>query len=111
MSFGQNQDNLKNNPYAALSHNYAVPAAHAKVEDRVSFIRRTYLHLAGAIGAVILLETIIFTLFHDQIMTQILPKIGGVSWLIVLAAFMGASWLANHWAHSETSQAKQYLGL
>lgn len=110
MSFGQQQDQGKN-PYAAMAHNYAVPAAQAKVEDRVNFIRKTYLHVAGAVGAFVMIETIIFTLWGDQIMTQVLPKVTGMSWLIVLAAFMGAGWLANHWAHSETSQAKQYMGL
>lgn len=110
MSFGQQHDNLKNNPYAALAHNYSVPAAEASVTDRVAFIRRTYLHLAGAVGAFIMLETVIFTLFGDQIL-PLVSGIGGLSWLVVLAAFLGAGWLANHWAHSETSQAKQYLGL
>ena len=33
------------------------------------------------------------------------------SWLIVLAAFMGVSWLANWWASSSTSKPLQYLGL
>jgi FtsH-binding integral membrane protein len=35
----------------------------------------------------------------------------GFSWLIVLAAFMGVSWLAERWANSETSTQTQYLGL
>ncbi len=111
MSFGNNQDHLKNNPYAALAHNYSGPAAQADVADRVTFIQKTYLHLAGAVGAFIMLETAIFTLFGDQILPFVSNNITGMSWLLVLAAFMGASWLANHWAHSETSQAKQYLGL
>ncbi len=109
MSYGQ--QNQGKNPYAAMAHNYAVPAAQASVGDRVSFIRKTYLHLAAAVGAFVLIETIIFTLFGDQIMSKVLPMVSGLSWLVVLAAFIGAGWLANHWAHSETSQAKQYMGL
>jgi FtsH-binding integral membrane protein len=33
------------------------------------------------------------------------------SWLIVLGAFMGVSFLANWWANSTSSSAVQYLGL
>jgi FtsH-binding integral membrane protein len=35
----------------------------------------------------------------------------GFSWFIVLALFMGVSFLANWWAHSSTSKTMQYLGL
>jgi FtsH-binding integral membrane protein len=42
-------------------------------------------------------------------MTQLMT--GGYSWLIVLAVFMGVSWLAERWANSETSPQMQYLGL
>ena len=36
---------------------------------------------------------------------------GGYSWFIVLAAFMGVSWLAEKWARSEASPQMQYAGL
>jgi FtsH-binding integral membrane protein len=36
---------------------------------------------------------------------------GGYSWLIVLGAFMGVSWLAERLANSEASTPMQYLGL
>src|SRR5262249_27580807 len=35
----------------------------------------------------------------------------GLGWLLVLAAFMGASWVAQTWARSETSVGMQYAGL
>lgn len=110
MSFGQNYDNQKSNPYAALAHTHSPPAAQASVSDRLSFIRKTYLHLAGAIFAFVVIEVILFTFFQDQVIA-LAPSFSGWSWLIVLGAFMGASWLANHWAHSETSRGLQYLGL
>jgi len=31
--------------------------------------------------------------------------------IFVLLAFWGASWLAQTWAHSQTSRAMQYMGL
>jgi FtsH-binding integral membrane protein len=36
---------------------------------------------------------------------------GGYSWLIVLAVFMGVSWVADNWARSATSLHMQYAGL
>ncbi len=110
MSFGQNYENQKNNPYAALAQNYTVPAAQASVSDRLSFIRMTYLHLAGAVCAFVAIETVLFTLFKDQVIS-LMPSLGGMMWLVVLGAFMGATFLANRWAHSETSRGMQYLGL
>lgn len=83
-------------------------AASAAPEERASFIRKTYLHLAAAIGAFILLEAY---LFNSGIADTIAKTMFGFSWFIVLALFMGVSFLANWWAHSATSKPLQYLGL
>jgi FtsH-binding integral membrane protein len=37
--------------------------------------------------------------------------ISGWNWLIVMALFMGAGWLAQTWAQSQSSPAMQYMGL
>jgi FtsH-binding integral membrane protein len=86
-------------------------AAEAPAEARASFIRRTYGHLAGAVLAFIVIE---YLLLH-------IPGVGEtalammfssqLSWLVVLLAFMGVSYLANMWANSDTSPGLQYLGL
>ncbi len=110
MSFGQNYDNQKSNPYAVLAHTHAPPAAQAGVSDRLGFIRKTYLHLAGAVFGFVAIEFVLFTFFQEQVFA-LFPSISGMMWLVVLGAFMGASWLANRWAHSETSSTMQYLGL
>ena len=83
-------------------------AASAAPEERASFIRKTYLHLAAAIGAFILLEAYLFNSGMAQTIAQ---TMFGFSWFIVLALFMGVSFLANWWAHSSTSKPLQYLGL
>jgi FtsH-binding integral membrane protein len=44
-------------------------------------------------------------------LTEKLLGNGQVGWLIVLAGFVGVSWLANKWANSATSVGTQYLGL
>jgi FtsH-binding integral membrane protein len=83
-------------------------AADAAPQDRASFIRKTYLHLAAAILAFIGLETF---LFSSGIAQTIASAMLGFSWFIVLALFMGVSFLANWWANSSTSRALQYAGL
>jgi len=66
------------------------------------------LHLAAAILAFIGLETYLFT---SGLADVIATTMFGFSWFIVLALFMGVSFLANWWAHSSTSKPLQYLGL
>jgi FtsH-binding integral membrane protein len=84
-------------------------AARAPASARVAFVRRTYAHLAGAILAFIGLETLLLAIPGiDQV---VLPVIRGGSWLVVLLAFAGVSWLANRWAQSDASVGLQYLGL
>lgn len=85
-------------------------AADAMPAERASFIRKTYLHLAAAILAFIALEVVLFSTGAAYTIASTMLG-GGWSWLIVLALFMGVSWVANWWANSQTSSAMQYLGL
>jgi FtsH-binding integral membrane protein len=85
-------------------------AADALPSERAAFIRRTYLHLAGAVLVFIALEAYMFMSGAAVAIAQTIGG-GGVSWLVVLAAFMGISFLANWWANSQTSKPLQYLGL
>jgi FtsH-binding integral membrane protein len=86
-----------------------VTAADAKAADRALFIRRTYLHLAGAILAFVGLEAALLQM--PGIENLVGAMTGGMSWLFVLGAFMGVSWLADRWARSDASQTAQYAGL
>lgn len=101
-------ENQMNNTYSNTFGNFS--AADALPQERAAFIRKTYLHLAGAIGLFIVLEAYLvisgaaLTLAQTMLGTQ-------YSWLIVMAAFMGVSMLANWWANSATSKPLQYLGL
>lgn len=88
---------------------YAV-AAQAAASDRATFIRRTYAHLAGAILAFMGVETLLLNVVpHEQIVHFFFGS--RISWLFVLLAFFGASWLAQTWAQSGSSPGLQYLGL
>ncbi|HEV7646474.1 MAG TPA: Bax inhibitor-1 family protein [Pyrinomonadaceae bacterium] len=91
-------------------HFSSYSAADAQPDVRAAFIRKTYLHLAGAILAFVAIE---FLLMNSPIaapLTRVMFS-GRLAWLVVLAAFMGVSYLANWWANSQTSTGMQYLGL
>jgi uncharacterized protein len=88
---------------------YADTALYAGASERAAFIRRTYAHLAVAVLAFIAVEWMLLQLPIAGGIARAMT--GGYSWLIVLAAFMGVSWLAERWANSETSPQMQYLGL
>ncbi|HVE16360.1 MAG TPA: Bax inhibitor-1 family protein, partial [Chthoniobacterales bacterium] len=79
-------------------------------EERSQFLRRTYMHLAGALVALVGLEAILLTPSIAIPATQLMLG-AQYSWLAVLALFMGASWLAQKWAMSGTSMTVQYAGL
>ncbi|MFT6182348.1 MAG: FtsH-binding integral membrane protein [Paracoccaceae bacterium] len=93
------------NPYASP---YSVAQSPENV--RTEFFQKTYLHLAGAIGAFVILEAALFRIpgIDDTVFGMLQ---GRFSWLVVLGLFMGASWLANKWATSDTSRGMQYAGL
>lgn len=96
-------DNPYRSPWGTL-------AAQAAADERADFIRKTYLHLAGAVAAFIAIEAaLVRAPFAPDLVNLMLST--RYSWLIVLGAFMGISYLANNWAQSSTSVAMQYAGL
>jgi FtsH-binding integral membrane protein len=95
----------------SYGYDYSV-AARAAGSERALFIRRTYAHLAGAILAFMGIEALFLNVLSNDAQLQILRMMtGGYGWLFVLLAFMGASWLAQTWAQSESSRGMQYVGL
>lgn len=85
-------------------------AAHASTDERAEFIRLTYLHLGGAVLA---FAGICAAIVTSPLAPRMMEWIGAsrFNWLILLAAFMGAGWVAQRWAMSGASVGKQYLGL
>ena len=84
-------------------------AAQAGTDARLSFIRRTYIHLFGAILVFTLIE---IGLFKSGLADQWAPQLfNGNAWIFVFAAFLGVSYLANKWAMSDASPGLQYAGL
>ena len=94
-------------PYQAYS---TTTVANTGVDERADFIRKTYLHLGGAVGIFVALlwgwmqvpgiENLVAAMFGSP-----------MSWLLVLGAFMVVSYVANKWALTAVSPGMQYAGL
>jgi FtsH-binding integral membrane protein len=86
-------------------------AANALPAERARFIRNTYMLLAAAILAFIVVEAFLFMSGAADMIASVIFSGGSMGWLVVLGLFMGVSFLANRWALSDTSPITQYLGL
>jgi FtsH-binding integral membrane protein len=95
------------NPYRAPLGDFAAMAA---VDERTSFITRTYLHLAGAVTLFVALEAVLLQTAVPETMLNMLGR-SQYSWLIVLGLFMVVSMIAGNWARSAVNPATQYMGL
>lgn len=87
----------------------ATVVANASADARATFLRRTYLHLTGAIFAFVLLEALLLESPLANVMLKVASTRWG--WLVVLGGFMFVSHLADRWARSGATPAKQYAGL
>jgi FtsH-binding integral membrane protein len=83
-------------------------AADAAIDERIAFIRRTYLHLGGALLAFVGLEVVFL---NTPPITQWMLGVASHAWWLVLLAFIAVSWVAERWAHSDASPSMQYAGL
>jgi FtsH-binding integral membrane protein len=83
-------------------------AARAPASERAAFIRRTYGHLAGAVLAFAILETVLLNLPGIE---NLVRGMFGAGFWIILLAFLGVSFLARYWAYASPSVGMQYLGL
>jgi FtsH-binding integral membrane protein len=101
---------LRNQPLRGHGYGAAPIVAQATAQQRAGFITRTYLHLLGAIVAFTVLEIVWFATPVAPAMISLMTT-GKYSWLVVLGAFIGVSYLADRWAMSSTSIGKQYAGL
>jgi FtsH-binding integral membrane protein len=96
------------NPYQAPV--WGQLASNAEADERAGFIRKTYLHLGGAVLGFIAIEAILLRLPIGADLVNLMMA-QRFSWLIVMLAFFGVSVLSERWARSTTSLATQYAGL
>jgi hypothetical protein len=85
--------------------------ANASETERAGFIRRTYLHLGGAILAFVGVESLLIQSGIAESFVHLLKDGGMWMWLVVMGLFMGVSYVANNWAQSAISKEMQYAGL
>lgn len=102
MSYGDNQ---------FQTFGTGVVAEQAGVNERADFIKKTYLHLLGAVLLFCGLEVAYIQGGLAESFFELLRGKGQFAWLAVLGGFMLVSWIANSWALSATSVGKQYAGL
>lgn len=102
---------MSNNPYQSPQAGGWTTAQLASVDERTKFIRNTYLHLAAAMLAFAAIDFVAIALFDEQIgrMTALVTQ--GWYWMIFLGGVMAISFVADRWAHSNTSRGMQYAGL
>lgn len=84
--------------------------AQAQPDERAAFIRRTYLHLAGAVAFFIGIEALLIQSPLAGVMLRIIAG-NRYGWMLVLGAFVVTGWLARSMAANVTSVAAQYAGL
>lgn len=84
-------------------------AADAALEERVSFIRKTYAHVFGATALFAGLLWVFAS--TPEFANPILRLFVGGGWWAILLGFMGISWVAQRMAASQASPGVQYCGL
>lgn len=102
---------MQKNPYESVATERVDVASEAEVEERLAFVRRTYLTLAAAIMAFVGLEFAIFQMELAAPLTNLMLGWGGASWLITLGLFIGVGYVANRLAFSNAAEWVQYAGL
>jgi FtsH-binding integral membrane protein len=96
------------NPYR--TSNWGEVAAHAAVDERADFIRKTYAHLLGAVFAFAAIEAVLLNTVAPAYV-EWLMGFGRFAWLFVLGGMIFVSYIADRWARSDTSKNMQYAGL
>ncbi|ELP3991593.1 Bax inhibitor-1/YccA family protein [Escherichia coli] len=79
--------------------------------DRATFIRRAYMHLAGAVVGFIILSALFIFSGLGKMMLRVLMNSGQFGWLVVLVAFILVSMLATRLADNVESNQTQLIGL
>jgi FtsH-binding integral membrane protein len=84
--------------------------AQGQPQERAEFIKKTYTHLAGAVGAFIILEVVLIQSGIAAVLTQALTA-SRFSWFAVLAVFALLGWMSRELAGRADSVSLQYGGL
>jgi FtsH-binding integral membrane protein len=90
---------------------YGESAANAPASERVKFIRRTYLHVAGAgVAFVAASAAIIASGLNEKLLKDVFLA-SKFSWVILMVVFIGGTYAAEYMAQARKSVGTQYAGL
>ena len=81
--------------------------AHASAEERIAFLRKVYLHVGGAVGLFLVLETILQAMPFAE---RVAARMSG-AWLLVILGFWVVGWISSRWTEPAPPLSQQYLGL
>jgi FtsH-binding integral membrane protein len=84
--------------------------AQSRPTERAQFIQKTYLHLAGAVGAFIAVEFLLFSTGIAEAFAEFIASSRFV-WLAILGGFALLGWLSRSLAAKADSVQTQYMGL
>jgi FtsH-binding integral membrane protein len=96
--------------YEGYELEYPASAAQSMASERAAFVRRVYMHLAGAVLALIGVEAVLLNVVDRASLVRLMFG-SSWSWLVVMLLFMGAGFVARVWAQSRSAPALQYAGL
>ena len=84
--------------------------AQARPSERAKFIQKTYLHLAGAVGAFIVVEVILFQLGIAEMLFSLISA-HQFAWLLILGGFALLGGMSRGLAAQADNVNTQYMGL
>ncbi|ESA35462.1 hypothetical protein N836_12210 [Leptolyngbya sp. Heron Island J] len=87
-----------------------VMVAQARPSERAEFIKRTYTHLAGAVGAFVVVEFLFFQLGIAPLLASFFLG-SRIGWLALLGGFALLGYLASNMAAKADDINAQYMGL
>jgi FtsH-binding integral membrane protein len=100
------EDSMSTNPSYPMQT--GLPVAAIGVDERATFIARTYMHLFGAILGFAGIEVF---LFKSGVAETLARSMLGVNWLFILGGFVIVNWFASRVALSSRSLPTQYAAL
>jgi uncharacterized protein len=86
---------------------YQGVAAVAPLSERTAFIRRTYMHLLGAVLVFAAMVGVGLGTGAGQQFAMVIAQ----NWLITILVYFGVGWMARSFAYSSTNVSLQYVGL
>jgi FtsH-binding integral membrane protein len=79
--------------------------SHSTEINEAAFLRKTYMHLLGAVGAFVFLEYVLFQTGIAQAIAPIMIS----NWLIVIGGFMILGFVTSYFTRRESSTQMQYV--